>query len=87
MNSLIEFFAIGHTYPLSNMLKQLRFFSPVFSNDMSKARVVTSFQYILSPEFDRDSASFLNFLTKPEKWKGLYGTGGCNVNCKIIQHP
>ena len=75
MNSLLEFFTIVLTDPISNVLKQLLLGSSGGYYDMSEARVFASFHHILAPGFGDNLASVLNFLTNPEKWEGLYGTG------------
>ena len=67
MKILIEFFPIGNTDSLSNMIKQLRLGYPGGSYVMNKARVVSSFHHILAPGFGFDLSSVLNFLTTSDK--------------------
>ena len=63
MKSLIEFSPIEPTYNLSNAPKKLWIGYPGISYDMSKARVVASFQNILAPGFGGNLASVLTNLT------------------------
>ena len=43
---------------------------------MRETRRVASFHHILVSGLGGDSASVLTFLTKPENWEVLDGTGG-----------